>query len=554
MSKKERITIFVLLGVATLLLIAVIIAASMIFSKPADDGLIPNNVFAAGVNLGGMTEEEAKQALQNATADTYTKLDMTIQVLDTTITLSPKDTGAKLDLDAVVAAAKSSQGPGTVSILPYLNLNTDYIRSAVEDLGSKYSSTLSQGTVTVEGEKPEDDADSYDTTVAYQTLVIYVGTAEYGLSTTDLYDQVMDAYDINLFQVVGQCSVVAPDPLNLETFHNAICYEPVDATLDTTTYEVTKEVYGYGFDLVLANEALAKAKYGDTIRIPIHFIEPDITAEMLAGDLFRDVIATFTVAGSNNSSLKNNLALACKAINGLLIPSNKKFSFSDTLGQPSVGKGYQKVEMYVGTELTEVLGGGISHVATALYNCAILADLDIIERHAHTYAPGFVAPGLDAQIIWGTYDLIFSNNTSYPIRIEAAMVGNSVEVKLIGTDDKDYYTKVETEVTEREPTTLIQTMVEGNPGGYKKDDVLVEGIMGYDVIVHRARYEKQTNRFLNNITQSADRYEKRNEVIVSIYIPEEPEETTPSIPETEPDSTTPTTAPTTTPTTTPKTP
>ena len=264
------------------------------------------------------------------------------------------------------------------------------------------------------------------------------------------------------------------------------------------------------------------------------------------------MIATFTVAGSNNSSLKNNLALACKAINGLLIPSNKKFSFSETLGQPSVGKGYQKVEMYVGTELTEVLGGGISHVATALYNCAILADLDIIERHAHTYAPGFVAPGLDAQIIWGTYDLIFSNNTSYPIRIEAAMVGNSVEVKLIGTDDKDYYTKVETEVTEREPTTLIQTMVEGNPGGYKKDDVLVEGIMGYDVIVHRARYEKQTNRFLNNITQSADRYEKRNEVIVSIYIPEEPEETTPSIPETEPDSTTPTTAPTTTPTTTPK--
>lgn len=545
MSKKERITIFILLGVAALLLIAVIIAASMIFTKPADDGLIHNNVFAAGVNLGGMTEEEAKRALENATADTYSKLDMTIQVLDTTITLPAKDTGAKLDLNAVVAAAKNSQGPGTISILPYLNLNENYIRTAVNELGSKYSSTLSQGTVTVEGDKPSEDLESYDTTVAYQTLVIYVGTAEYGLSTTDLYNQVMDAYNINLFQVVGQCSVVAPDPLNLQTYFDSICYEPVDATLDTKTYEVTKEVYGYGFDLTLANEELANAQYGDTIRIPIHFIEPDITAEMLAGDLFRDVIGSFTLAVSNDAALKANITLACKAINGLLLPSNTKFSFCETIGQPSVGKGYQKVEMFVDKELTEMLGGGISHVATALYNSALLADLDIIERHTHTYAPDFVAPGLDAQIIWGTSDLIFTNSTSYPIRIEAAMNGNSVEVKLIGTDDKDYYTKLETEVTEREPTTLIQTMIEDNAGGYVEGDILVEGITGYDVVVHRVRYEKQTNRLLNSVTNSADRYEKRNEIVVSIYIPEEPEVTTPSTPETDPSETKPSTAPTT---------
>jgi len=545
MSKKERITIFILLGVAALLLIAVIIAASMIFTKPTDNGLIPNNVFAAGVNIGGMTEEEAKRALENATADTYSKLDMTIQVLDTTITLAPGDTGARLDLDAVVAAAKNSQGSGTISILPYLNLNENYIRSVVNELGSKYSSTLSQGSVTVEGEKPAEDLDSYDTTVAYQTLVVYVGTAEYGLSTEDLYNQVMDAYNINLFQVAGQCSVVAPDPLNLQTYFDSICYEPVDATLDTKTYEVTKEVYGYGFDLILANEALANAQYGDTIRIPIHFIEPDITAEMLAGDLFRDVIGSFTIAVSNDPALKANITLACKAVNGLLIPSNTKFSFCETIGQPSVGKGYQKVEMYVDKELTEMLGGGISHVATALYNSALLADLDIVERHAHAYAPDFVAPGLDAQIIWGVSDLIFTNNTSYPIRIEATMSGNSMEVKLIGTDDKDYYTKLETEVTERKPTTLIQTMIADNPGGYIEDDVLVEGIKGYDVVVYRARYEKQTNRLLNSVTQSADRYEKRNEIIVSIYIPEEPEETIPNVPETDSGETTSPTAPTT---------
>ena len=90
-KQKEKILIFILLGVAAILLIGAIVAASFLFSKPNDDGLIPNNVFAAGVNLGGMTEDEAKQALTDATKDTYSKLDMTVQVLDTVVTMSPQE-------------------------------------------------------------------------------------------------------------------------------------------------------------------------------------------------------------------------------------------------------------------------------------------------------------------------------------------------------------------------------------------------------------------------------------------------------------------------------
>lgn len=529
-NKKEKAAIISLLAVAGLLLIGVVIAACILLSKPADKGVIRNNVFAAGINIGGMTEDEAIQALKRATADTYTKLDMSIQVLDTTVTLPAKDTGAKLDVDAVVKAALSSSGSGTISILPYLNLDTDYIRGKVEELGMRYSSTLSQGSITVEGEKPSESQDSYDPSIPYQTLVIYVGTAEYGLNANDLYNQVLDAYNINLFQVVGECSMVAPDPLDLQSIYNSICTEPVDASLDTDTYEVTKEIYGYGFDLKEASEQLAAAKFGETLRIPICFIEPDITAQMLAGDLFRDVLATFTVTDTSaNKNLINNLNLACNTINGLLIKAGGKFSFSEAIGQPSVGKGYQKVNMYQGTKLTDVMGGGISHVATALYNCALLADLDIVERHAHTYAPAYVNNGLDAQIIWGSEDLIFKNTTNYPIRIEAKVVSGAVQISLIGTDDKDYYVKVETNVTEHKPSTLIQTMIKDNPGKYKDNDVLVEGITGYDVTVYCSRYEKQTNRLLNSEVESADRYEKRNTVIVAIQAPtEQPEESTPA--------------------------
>ena len=80
--------------IAAVLLVAIIIAISNMFSVPEDDGLILNNVYAAGVNLGGKTPEQAKQALQAETDYTYTKFDMTVTVLDTVVTLTPAKTGA----------------------------------------------------------------------------------------------------------------------------------------------------------------------------------------------------------------------------------------------------------------------------------------------------------------------------------------------------------------------------------------------------------------------------------------------------------------------------
>ena len=548
-KKKEKIIIFVLLGVALILLAGVIIAARFLMHAPADDGLIHRNVIAAGVNLGGMNEAEAKKALTDATKDTYSKLDMTVQVLENSIYLTAKDTGAELDVDGVVKAALASENAGTISILPYLTLNKDYIRNIVDELGNQYSSMLKQGSITLSGTKPSEPMDSYDTNTAYQSLVVYVGTPEYGLNTDALYDQILDAYDINLFHVVAQCSVIAPDPLNLEDYYNKIYVAPKDASLDTETYKVTKEVYGYGFDLTKANEAIASAQYGQTISIPIYFIKPDITAEMLTADLFRDELAEFStsipVADEKDDdseykeylkNLRKNLQLACNAINNQIIEAGASFSFSQTTEQPSYGKGYELVPIYQGKELIEVMGGGISQVATTLYNCALLSDLTIVERHAHTYAPDYVLPGLDAMITWGSADLIFTNTTDYPIRIEAEIIEDRVVVRLIGTDNNDYYVAIDTEIVEHRPVTLHQTMVENK--GYAEGDILVEGIVGYDVIVYRNMYEKETNRELSSSVLTHGSYDKRNEVVVSIYIPEidleEPTEPT------EPSSTPPT--------------
>lgn len=540
-KKKEQITILSLGAVAAVLLITVIIVLVATIGSPKDDGKIMNNVFAAGVNLSGKTVEEAKAALHAATDNTYSQLDMTIQVLDTTITLPAAETGAKLDVDAVVEAAydygrgtEAQSGTHTVSILPYLKLDTGYIQEAVSKLGKKYSTTLSQTTYTVEGTRPaaNPDPEKVDTSKTYQTLIIQIGTAEYGLNTDRLYEQIMDAYNIGLFQVAGECSVVAPGELDCEALYSEVCIDPVDATIDPTTYKITPEVYGYGIALDELKAKVAEAAYGSTLSIPLRYIEPDITSKVISKDLFKDILGSFLTNTSDNADFNTNLALACKALNGTIIKSGAEFSFNSTIGAPTTNKGYKSVSIYVGKSLTSVVGGGLSQVASTLYNCALAADLPIIERHAHSYAPSFITAGLDAQVYYGQLDLRFKNNTEQPIRIEASIENGALQISLIGTDTKTYTVDITTRVTNtKNPGKEYITLSASNAGGYEDGDVLSQGITGYTVKTYKIKYN-QSGRKLSEDVISEVSYAKRNTVVVRIEEPETPDITEPSTEET----------------------
>lgn len=525
--KKEKITIISLAAAAAVLLIAVIIVIVATVSTPNDNGLIMNNVFAAGVDLGGMTTAQAKTALKEATDDTYTQLDMTVQVLDTTVTLSPKDTGAKLDIDAVVEAAysygrdgaRSDNASHTISILPYLTLDTGYIEDAVSKLGKQYSTTLSQTTYTVEGQRPAADPDpeTVDLTKAHQTLTITIGTAEYGLNTDRLYEQIMEAYNINLFQVTGECSVVAPDALDCELLYQELCTAPVDASIDPSTYVVTPEVYGYGFLLEDLKAQVAEAEYGATLTIPLCYIEPDITTKILSEDLFRDTLASFRTSAAADANWITNMTLACQALNGQIIKSGEEFSFNEIVGEPTTRQGYKAVDVYVGKSLTNMVGGGISQVSSALYYCALLADLDILERNPHTYSPSFINTGFDAQVYYGSMDLRLRNNTEQPIRIEAAVTNGSVQITLIGTDTKEYSVDIIFEITQtKKPGTETITLGADNPGGYKNGDVVTEGITGYTVSTYKCTYSIDTGRLLSKDLIATSSYAKRNELVVKL--------------------------------------
>ena len=47
----------------------------------------------------------------------------------------------------------------------------------------------------------------------------------------------------------------------------------------------------------------------------------------------------------------------------------------------------------------ETIGGGICQVSSTIYYATLLANLEIVERYAHRYAPSYITWGMDATVV-----------------------------------------------------------------------------------------------------------------------------------------------------------
>lgn len=548
----KRIT---LLALGSALAIAAVIGLNNLknkfFATPEDDGKILPNVFVAGIDIGGMTQDEATNALRVSLSSSYSTQDLVVNLPGDSLKLSPDQTGARLDVEAVVKKAYAYGRDGTdaenartrkeaqtkhhaIALLPYLSLDLPYIYSAVEAFCDSYSIEMTPPTVRLEGTRPEyprkpenwdeDKKGPYKPNlegIVHQNLVITLGTPNFILEPGALYDYILDAYSLHNMTVSYEApALTAPEKVDLEKVFEQFCIVPQDAELDNKTFEVVPEIYGYGFDMETVAALLDSAAYGQTVTVPLDFIVPDITEEALVGHLFKDVLAEFTAVytGTYDAARIKNLQLACEALNGYVIKAGETFSFNLALGPCTTNKGYQTAPTYVGSTAS-TLGGGISQISSALYCGALQAGLQITQRHAHAYAVDYTLLGFDAAVTYGSQDLQFVNTTVDPIRILVTTDGTKVTVQLLGTVEENapaYTTELKNQVLAiYNPNTVYQPMHYDNQQGYTDGHVLQQGISGYEIAAYVHTYDSN-GALVSSTLVSTDSYAKRDHIVVRI--------------------------------------
>lgn len=123
-EKKSHRLRNILIIAGSVLVVAGIAVGVYFFTRPAPSVTIANDVYAAGVNLGGMTREEAAQALQSKLDETYGGHNMTLTILGSaeehkrvtaTIEKAPLPTDV---LNFAVASGATPVDPDTLEIDP----------------------------------------------------------------------------------------------------------------------------------------------------------------------------------------------------------------------------------------------------------------------------------------------------------------------------------------------------------------------------------------------------------------------------------------------------
>lgn len=257
-------------------------------------------------------------------------------------------------------------------------------------------------------------------------------------------------------------------------------------------FVVTKEQDGLVMDkekTIAAVKKVMDTRMSGVAKIAAEVTKPKITAE--ANNHVTDLIGTYyTTFNNSDPNRNNNLVVGCNYIDGTMVAPGEVFSANASLGSQTAAGGYKNAGVYNNGKVEQGMAGGVCQVTSTLYNAAILAELDIVERSPHSMTVGYVPLGRDAAVA-GTYkDLKFRNNTEYPIMIEAYASGGKLVMNIYGHEVHNASRKVTFETVYEatipkpaEKVTKDPEMLEG------EREVTSRGKTGSKVSVRKIVYE-----------------------------------------------------------------
>lgn len=210
---------------------------------------------------------------------------------------------------------------------------------------------------------------------------------------------------------------------------------PQDATLDISDdvlgearFTYINEVKGVDVDAAQLASIISvniKNKDYSIIEAPVIITNPNIDVGTLKANT--KLISTYTseFAGSilGHEDRVTNIKILADIVNGSVIAPGEAWSINDTAGprneETAKKVGWAEAPGISNGRYEDQLGGGVCQVSSSLYNAAIRAEMDILERRAHSWPSSYIDKGMDATISTGGPDLVLSNPFDMPIYMAA---------------------------------------------------------------------------------------------------------------------------------------
>jgi vancomycin resistance protein YoaR len=437
---------------------------------------VPRGTTVGGVAVGGQTPAEAKQTLSRAWQDRV-DAPITVTVDGERTTVAPSEAGLEPALNATVEAAGAgdSWAPGRLwdywtggdEVAPVVTVDEQRMQATVQRLDGELGTAPVDGTVsftgsTVRTTKATTGRVLDDEAVREALVAAYL--SEEPSAELELVEVEPDITDADVEQAVedyanpalsGPVTLVFGDtPVKLRPSDYAkalsldadggvltlatdidvvmdlvdeatVQGEPVDATVRIVDGEprvvpakpgvsfADADVYTLFIDLLTQPEGERRGEVDATVE------EPEVTTKDVRQLGIKEQVSTFTTYYPHAEYRNTNIGRAAELTNGTLLLPGETFSMNDIVGERTRENGFTEGFIISNGILREDLGGGVSQLATTLFNAMFFAGLEDVEHKPHSFYIDRYPVGREATVAWGALDLRFRNNTEHGVFVQS---------------------------------------------------------------------------------------------------------------------------------------
>ena len=264
--------------------------------------------------------------------------------------------------------------------------------------------------------------------------------------------------------------------------------EPVDATVRLVRGKprVVPAKPGVEFDPADVNEVflqlLAAPEGKRSGEVPATVVEADFTTADARALKIRRKVSEFSTYYPHADYRNVNIGQAAEYVDGTVLKPGDVFSMNDIVGERTEENGFTSGYIISDGILRQDLGGGVSQMATTLFNAAFFAGLEDVEHKPHSFYIDRYPVGREATVAWPTVDLRFRNDTDYGVLVHAEVTPSTYSSQGVVTVEM-YSTKVwdiESRTSERYAYTSPATRTLTTP-----DCEPFSGYSGFQVDVTR---------------------------------------------------------------------
>lgn len=453
-KKQNKVAI---IGIIFLCIVIALLTALIIFSIfTLKSNTIAKGISIKGIDVSGLHKVDARAKVANYINNSFAE-EIPLKHNDFDTSLSTTQLGIFFNVDKAIETAYNIGKTGNIfqkdydiikALINKPNIDVDFtiddklLKHDLTDISSKLPDKVVESSYYIDGNNLVITKGQSGQTIKIDESANYIKTQINNLNV---------ANPIELFT-----EDASPKKIDIDAIYNEIHKDPVNAYYTQDPYVIHPSENGMDFAITVDQAKALLQEDKDEYTIPVKVVYPSVTTNMIGQEAFPDLLSNFsTKYATSNKGRTTNLILAANKINGTVLMPGETFSYNKVVGARTIAAGYKEAPIYVSGRVENGLGGGICQIASTLYDAAVYANLDIVERSNHQFVPSYIGASRDATVVYGAIDFKFKNNRDYPIKITCSVSGGIANFKIWGLkSDNDYQVEISSRITNRTSSSI----------------------------------------------------------------------------------------------------